>query len=139
MSTTVKEKKCGCIITTTFDNRKLGIKEDKDEVVPKGKKITNEQLCPQHAHKLRMKNLNKKWLGHRIVGKIEYGVVVDFMWDEGILYFVTDEENAVPYDVYVEYLRLKKNVENGNDPERHTEGAAYSKRHFGPKAPMRRN
>ena len=139
MSATVKRKKCGCNTTTTLYTDKLGIKERKDEVVVLDKKIVNKQLCPKHERVSYMKKLNKKWLGHRVVGKIDYGVVVDFMWDEGILYFVTDEENAVPYDVYVAYLVEQRNMENGNDPIRHTEGAAYSKRHFGPKAPMRRN
>jgi hypothetical protein len=117
----------------------LGIKEDKDEVVVLDKKIVDEQLCPQHERASHMKKLNKKWLGQRIVGKIDYGSVVDFMWDEGILYFVTDEENAVPYEVYLDYLRRKDYSESGVNPIRHTEGAAYSRRKMGPKAPMRRN
>ena len=139
MSSTVKKKKCGCKSITTLYTSKLGIKEDKDEVVVLNKKIVDEQLCPEHERASHMKKLNKKWLGQRIVGKIDYGSVVDFMWDEGILYFVTDEDNAISYDVYVAFMAAKRDSENGNNPMKHTEGAAYSKRHFGPRAPMRRN
>jgi hypothetical protein len=135
----VKRKKCGCNTITTLYTEELGIREDRDEVVINDRKLVNEQLCPLHERELRLKKLNKKWMGQRIVGKIDYGAVVDFMWDEGILYFVTDEENAFSYDVYVAFMTAKRDSENGNNPMKHTEGAAYSKRHFGPRAPMRRN
>jgi hypothetical protein len=139
MSTTVRKNKCGCITVTTAYTEALGIVDKKDKVVRLDKKNVDKELCPNHKRELMVKKLLKKWIGHRIEGAIDYGVVVDFMWDENILYFVTDEDNAVPYEVYAEYLRKKMFKESGNDPLKYTEGADYSRRKMGPRAPMRRN
>ena len=125
MTTKYKRKKCGC---------ETSMMEALSEPDATGKvkvldSITNESLCDKH----KLDELVERWDGHRIIVRDkDYGIVVGISQVEGMRCFITDEDFAIPYAAYLNYLSLSSGRITNVD------GAKASNRYVGPRAPSKR-
>ena len=112
MSMSIKTKDCGC---QTVDSEYFDIKE------------VTETLCDLHEQEV----FEKKWIGREIVADKSYGIATSFIERKGKQFILTDSDNAVPFDIYVNYLAIKNSHSE-------VDGGAYSKRSVGVYSPSSR-